>query len=154
MLPCSHRRGALGGADDDDGVAKIMYGVLYAISPEIFPAKDRGTGNGLTATATRLFAILVRKIPLHAFQFLQVSTFSDLPIAELRPILTPPFVFLVANHRTVCESGNCSPGICKWGLDLVGWGVGFGLAFRTPREGLPLDKVASPTLLLVSVEYR
>lgn len=37
-----------------------MYGVLYAISPELFPAKDRGTGNGLTATATRLFGIVVR----------------------------------------------------------------------------------------------
>ena len=37
-----------------------MYGVLYAISPELFPAKDRGTGNGLTATATRVFGILVR----------------------------------------------------------------------------------------------
>lgn len=36
-----------------------MYGVLYAISPEIFPAKDRGTGNGLTAMATRLFGIIV-----------------------------------------------------------------------------------------------
>ena len=37
-----------------------MYGVLYAISPELFPAKDRGTGNGLTATATRVFGIMVR----------------------------------------------------------------------------------------------
>ena len=36
-----------------------MYGVLYAISPEIFPAKDRGTGNGLTATAARLFGVMV-----------------------------------------------------------------------------------------------
>ena len=36
-----------------------MYGVLYAISPELFPAKDRGTGNGLTATATRVFGIIV-----------------------------------------------------------------------------------------------
>jgi hypothetical protein len=36
-----------------------MYGVLYAVSPELFPAKDRGTGNGLTATATRVFGILV-----------------------------------------------------------------------------------------------
>jgi hypothetical protein len=36
-----------------------MYGVLYAISPEIFPAKDRGTGNALTATATRVFGVLV-----------------------------------------------------------------------------------------------
>ena len=38
---------------------QIMYGVLYAISPELFPAKDRGTGNGLTATATRVFGIIV-----------------------------------------------------------------------------------------------
>ena len=37
-----------------------MYGVLYAISPEIFPAKDRGTGNALTATATRVFGLIVR----------------------------------------------------------------------------------------------
>ena len=36
-----------------------MYGVLYAVSPEVFPAKDRGTGNGLTATATRVFGVLV-----------------------------------------------------------------------------------------------
>lgn len=38
-----------------------MYGVLYALSPEVFPAKDRGTGNGLTATATRVFGIIVRR---------------------------------------------------------------------------------------------
>jgi hypothetical protein len=37
-----------------------MYGVLYASSPEVFPAKDRGTGNGLTATAARLFGVMVR----------------------------------------------------------------------------------------------
>jgi hypothetical protein len=37
-----------------------MYSVLYAASPEVFPAKDRGTGNGLTATATRLFGVMVR----------------------------------------------------------------------------------------------
>ena len=39
---------------------QIMFGVLYATSPEVFPAKDRGTGNGLTATATRVFGIMVR----------------------------------------------------------------------------------------------
>lgn len=42
-----------------DCPTQIMYGVLYAISPEIFPAKDRGTGNGLTATATRVFGVMV-----------------------------------------------------------------------------------------------
>ncbi|KAL4248788.1 MFS transporter superfamily protein [Abortiporus biennis] len=46
--------------------SNIMYGVLYAISPEVFPAKDRGTGNGLTATATRLFGILAPIIALFA----------------------------------------------------------------------------------------
>ncbi|KAI1790843.1 MFS general substrate transporter [Ganoderma leucocontextum] len=46
--------------------SNIMYGVLYAISPELFPAKDRGTGNGLTATATRVFGIIAPVIALYA----------------------------------------------------------------------------------------
>ncbi|KAH9916407.1 MFS general substrate transporter [Epithele typhae] len=46
--------------------SNIMYGVLYAISPELFPAKDRGTGNGLTATATRIFGIIAPVIALYA----------------------------------------------------------------------------------------
>ena len=37
-----------------------MYGVLYAASSEVFPAKDRGTGNGLTATTARVFGVMVR----------------------------------------------------------------------------------------------
>lgn len=36
-----------------------MYGVLYALSPEVFPTKDRGTGNALTASANRIFGIMV-----------------------------------------------------------------------------------------------
>jgi len=44
----------------------MMYGVLYAISPEIFPAKDRGTGNGLTATASRVFGVMAPVIALYA----------------------------------------------------------------------------------------
>lgn len=36
-----------------------MFGVLYAASPEIFPAKDRGTGNSLTAMASRIFGVIV-----------------------------------------------------------------------------------------------
>jgi hypothetical protein len=38
----------------------MMFGILYAASPEVFPAKQRGTGNGLTATAARVFGVLVR----------------------------------------------------------------------------------------------
>lgn len=36
----------------------IMYAVLYAYTPEIFPTKDRGTGNALTATSNRIFGIM------------------------------------------------------------------------------------------------
>lgn len=46
--------------------SNIMYGVLYAISPEIFPAKDRGTGNGLTSTASRVFGVLAPVIALYS----------------------------------------------------------------------------------------
>lgn len=36
-----------------------MYGVLYALSPELFATKDRGTGNGLAATAYRILGVMV-----------------------------------------------------------------------------------------------
>jgi hypothetical protein len=36
-----------------------MYGALYALSPEPFPTKDRGTGNAIMATANRIFGIMV-----------------------------------------------------------------------------------------------
>ncbi|ORY35320.1 major facilitator superfamily transporter [Naematelia encephala] len=38
--------------------SNVMYAVLYAYTPEIFPTKDRGTGNGLAATANRVFGIM------------------------------------------------------------------------------------------------
>jgi MFS family permease len=38
--------------------SNIMYAVLYGYTPEIFPTKDRGTGNALTATANRVFGIM------------------------------------------------------------------------------------------------
>lgn len=50
----------------------MMFGILYAASPEVFPAKHRGTGNGLTATAARVFGVLVR-------------LFSDTPLIFLPP---------------------------------------------------------------------
>ena len=46
--------------DETNDRGQMMFGVLYAMSPEIFPAKDRGTGNGLTATAQRVFSVMVR----------------------------------------------------------------------------------------------
>jgi sugar phosphate permease len=43
-----------------------MYGVLYAISPELFPTKNRGTGNALVAAANRVFGIMAPIVALYA----------------------------------------------------------------------------------------
>jgi MFS family permease len=40
--------------------SNVMYAVLYAYTPEVFPTKDRGTGNALAATANRVFGIMGR----------------------------------------------------------------------------------------------
>lgn len=47
-------------------VSNIMYAVLYAYTPEIFPTKDRGTGNALTATSNRVFGIMAPIIAMFA----------------------------------------------------------------------------------------
>jgi hypothetical protein len=39
-----------------------MYGVLYAVTPELFPTHARGTGNALVAVANRVFGIMVRVV--------------------------------------------------------------------------------------------
>ena len=39
--------------------SNVMYGVLYAVSPELFPTRDRGTGNAIVASANRVFGIMV-----------------------------------------------------------------------------------------------
>ncbi|KAF9265777.1 MFS general substrate transporter [Marasmius fiardii PR-910] len=46
--------------------SNIMYGVLYALTPELFPTKDRGTGNAITASANRIFGVMAPIIALYA----------------------------------------------------------------------------------------
>lgn len=46
--------------------SNIMYAVLYAYTPEVFPTKDRGTGNALSATANRVFGIMAPIIAIYA----------------------------------------------------------------------------------------
>ena len=43
-----------------------MYGVLYALSPEVFPTKVRGTGNAMVASANRVFGIMSPVVALYA----------------------------------------------------------------------------------------
>ena len=61
-----------------------MYGVLYAVSPEIFPTKDRGTGNALTATSNRVFGVMA---PI-------VGMFANLETAA--PVYTSGALFIAA----------------------------------------------------------
>lgn len=46
--------------------SNAMYAVLYAFTPEVFPTKDRGTGNALTATANRVFGIMAPIVAMYA----------------------------------------------------------------------------------------
>jgi len=46
--------------------SNVMYGVLYAISPELFPTKGRGTGNAIVAAANRVFGVMAPIIALYA----------------------------------------------------------------------------------------
>ncbi|KIM37815.1 hypothetical protein M413DRAFT_448318 [Hebeloma cylindrosporum] len=71
--------------------SNIMYGVLYAISPEIFPAKDRGTGNGLVAAATRVFGLIAPIIALYA----DLSTAVPVYIAGALTIFAGLFALLL-----------------------------------------------------------
>ncbi|KAH8195430.1 hypothetical protein TruAng_010410 [Truncatella angustata] len=46
--------------------SNVMYAVLYAFTPEVFPTRDRGTGNALTATANRVFGIMAPIVAMYA----------------------------------------------------------------------------------------
>ncbi|KAJ8130479.1 hypothetical protein O1611_g3154 [Lasiodiplodia mahajangana] len=45
--------------------SNIMYAVLYAFTPEVFPTQDRGTGNALTAISNRIFGIFAPVIAIY-----------------------------------------------------------------------------------------
>ncbi|KAK0100587.1 hypothetical protein ONS95_007045 [Cadophora gregata] len=64
--------------------SNIMFAVLYGFTPEIFPTKDRGTGNALTATANRIFGIMA---PI-------IAMFANLETSA--PVYTSGALFLVA----------------------------------------------------------
>lgn len=43
-----------------------MYAVLYGYTAELFPTKDRGTGNAITASANRVFGIMAPIVAMFA----------------------------------------------------------------------------------------
>ncbi|ODV81095.1 MFS general substrate transporter [Suhomyces tanzawaensis NRRL Y-17324] len=64
--------------------SNIMYGVLYAYTPEIFYAKIRGTGVGLAASFNRIFGVFA---PI-------IAIFADLTTSA--PIFVSGALFLVS----------------------------------------------------------
>ncbi|KAJ7717006.1 MFS general substrate transporter [Mycena metata] len=68
--------------------SNITYGVLYGFSPELFPTKDRGTGNALVVTANRIFGIMAPIIALYT------------GIATTAPIYISGGLFIVAGFIT------------------------------------------------------
>ena len=94
-----------------------MFGVLYAASPEVFPGKLRGTGNGLTATAARVFSVLVRSL-LSEADILYSSELTTLASVQA------PIIALYANLKTAVP-------VYIAGALLIGAG---GLALLLPFE--------------------
>lgn len=47
-------------------MSNIMYAVLYGYTAELFPTKDRGTGNAITASANRVFGIMAPIVAMFA----------------------------------------------------------------------------------------
>lgn len=64
--------------------SNIMYGVLYAYTPEVFPTKVRGTSVGLAASANRIFGVFA---PI-------IAMFADLTTSA--PIFVSGALFLVS----------------------------------------------------------
>lgn len=73
--------------------SNVMYAVLYAFTPELFPTKDRGTGNALTATANRVFGIMAPIVAMFANLETAVPVYVSgaLFIAAGIVVLTLPF---------------------------------------------------------------
>ena len=43
-----------------------MYGVLYAYTPEVFPAPNRGTGTGIASCLNRVTGLCAPIVAVHA----------------------------------------------------------------------------------------
>ncbi|KAG8771539.1 hypothetical protein FRC12_003544 [Ceratobasidium sp. 428] len=46
--------------------SNVMWATLYTVTPELFPTKVRGTGNGLASSANRVFGVMSPIVALYA----------------------------------------------------------------------------------------
>lgn len=73
--------------------SNVMYAVLYAFTPELFPTQHRGTGNALTATSNRIFGIFAPIIAIYGDLNTSVPVYVSgaLFVAAGTVVLTLPF---------------------------------------------------------------
>lgn len=55
--------------------SNVMWATLYTVTPELFPTKVRGTGNGLASSANRIFGVMSPIIALYANLTTEVPIF-------------------------------------------------------------------------------
>ncbi len=70
--------------------SNVKFAILYAYTAEIFPSKDRGTGNALTATANRIFGIMAPVVAIAA------------NLKTSAPVYVSGALFIVAGVLVLC----------------------------------------------------
>ncbi|KAF7972298.1 hypothetical protein HWV62_18466 [Athelia sp. TMB] len=81
--------------------SNVMYGVLYALSPEVFPTRDRGTGNALVGGANRVFGVMAPIIALYANLTTSVPIFISGAIFLVAGVLALLLPFEPRGHASL-----------------------------------------------------
>jgi hypothetical protein len=92
-----------------------MWAALYTVTPELFPTKARGTGNGLASSANRIFGVMSPIIALYAD--LTVGCFVMSTGKMLMVLLIPrPRCLYSFRERCLClqELLHCSYPLNQW----------------------------------------
>lgn len=89
--------------------SNVIYGVLYAVSPELFPTRDRGTGNAIVSAANHTTGVIV--------SLSQLSRSCSHALARDRRVGTSgSFVW---ESRDVCADLRRRCDVHRWGCSLV-----------------------------------
>ncbi|CAH6722451.1 putative uncharacterized MFS-type transporter PB1E7.08c [[Candida] jaroonii] len=81
--------------------SNIMYGVLYAYTPEIFPTKIRGTGVGLAATGNRILGVFAPIIAIYADLTTSAPVYVSGALFLLSGILVVFFPYEPRGHNSL-----------------------------------------------------
>jgi MFS family permease len=68
----------------------IMYGVLYAYTPEVFPAPNRGTGSGISSCLNRIAGLCAPIVAIYG-----ASANPDAPIYASGALILAAFVAMI-----------------------------------------------------------